>query len=111
LGYHGAEGAARSVICAEDQGAFKSLHDHFFETSDWVSDTNWLAAARAAGVPDLTRFDDCMRSASTNGRIEKDRALAVRLRIRGTPTFVTKDRIIFGFVSDTALARLLSPHN
>lgn len=102
-----AEGAARSVICAEQQGKFLQLHNWFFETDRWKDDTNWVREAVAVGVTDLERFSTCLHSATTTVKLERDHALAEELDITGTPTVVYQSGMRSGVLSDSVL-RLLS---
>lgn len=105
-GHHAAAGAARASICAEKSGAFTALHNHIFSSTQWIADTNWLAAARAAGIRDLAAFTDCLGSAETRQRLEADISLAKTLGIRATPTFVARRRIAVGLQSESQLAEL-----
>lgn len=83
-----AGGAARAAICAEGQGRFEQMHDRLYATTAWYDDPNWEREARAAGVPDLAAFAACLESEETSRRLLRDRALAQRLGVRATPTFV-----------------------
>lgn len=97
LAFHAAaEGAARSVICAEQQGRFRQLHDRFFETDQWIADTNWVGEAQAAGVADLDAFTDCLQSDGTGARLDRDAAIAERLGSRGTPTLLNRRELHYG---------------
>lgn len=103
-----ARGAARAAICAEEQGRFREMHDELFRNSEWESDTNWVRVARDAGVPDIARFSVCLASSKPDGRLAQDESLAIRLRITGTPTFLTNARWFSGAASDSDLTKLLN---
>lgn len=91
-----AEGAARAAICAEDQGHFREMH-HYLMTSDaWYADSNWVAAATAARVPDLPKFSSCLAASATARRLAADIALGDELHLTGTPMFLTRDSLLTG---------------
>ncbi len=97
LDFHAAaEGAARSAICAENQGRFLQIHRRFFETSGWLADTNWVREAEAAGVADLEGFASCLQSDETDERLARDARIAESLGARGTPAMVNKKELHFG---------------
>lgn len=106
-----AQGAARAAICADDQGAFRRIHDYFFSTTGWQTDTNWLTAARAAAVPDLGRFAKCLTSSGTLDRLRWEKSAGDSLGVTGTPTFVTRGHELLGVADDTTLARLVQQAN
>jgi protein-disulfide isomerase len=104
-----ADGAARSAVCAEAQGRFRAMHDRLFATEAWRSDSNWIREARAARVPDLREFSRCLRSGTTVSRIRSDVALAEKLRIRGTPTFVSRTTVFSGILDKSTFLSLAGP--
>ena len=104
-----ADGAARSAVCAEAQGRFRAMHDRLFGTRAWMSDSNWIREARAAGVPDLRAFSRCLRSETTVARIRSDVALAETLRIRGTPAFVSRTTVFSGILDKATFLSLARP--
>lgn len=106
-----ADGAARSAVCAEEQGRFRQMHDRLFRTSQWQTDTNWVREAVAAGVSDTALFKTCLRNPQTRARLEEDKAWAKRLGIRATPSFVNRGGVYPGLVTQTELPRLLDPTN
>jgi len=99
--------AALASICAERQGAFRTMHERLFERTDWSMEPDWREEAEQAGVTDTAQFDKCMRSGSAEDRLNRDLELARRLDLRGTPSFVTSRRIVWGLPSDSILRDLL----
>ena len=102
-----ADAAARAVVCADEQGRFRALHTWFFETSDWRTIPEWSREADAAQLPDIAAFVSCIGSERARARVAADLALAQRLKIRGTPALVTKNKIVRGTLSADALRVLL----
>lgn len=99
-----AEGAARASICAQEQGRFKAMHRRLFSSSQWEEDGDWRRVAREAGVPDLERFARCLQSDRATERLRRDSALAGKLGIEGTLTFVHEGGIVSGSPSAETLA-------
>ncbi len=102
-----ADGAARASICAEAQGRFPEMHDRLFHV-DWEKPPDWVTEAVAAGVADTARFRRCLNDPSTSLRLAQDLALAGRLNIHSTPTFLTRAGMHPGVASTAALQRLLN---
>lgn len=101
-----AEGAARSAICAEQQGRFLALHDRLMTTQQWMNDTNWVREATAVGVSDTVAFLACLSDSSTTDRLRRDASLARELGINGTPTFLFRGGRHDGMMPDTMVLRL-----
>jgi len=91
-----ADSAARAAICAEAEGRFDVMHHRLLTLSDWAQSPDWVAAAVGVGIRDVDGFVNCMRSESTERRLEDDRRFAERLGVRGTPTFVTTAGLFTG---------------
>jgi len=100
-----AEGAARAAICAEKEGRFLALHRQLFTTEKWIADTNWAREAKAVGIDGTTAFKICMSSVETTSRLTVDRAMARRLGIGATPSFVSRTGVHAGGLLDTSLVR------
>jgi protein-disulfide isomerase len=103
-----AEGASRAAICAEEQGRFDAMHHHLMGTSGWLTDTNWLAAAHAVGVPDIKKFSTCLGSPATTARLTADSAAAAKAGVRATPWFLTSRAVQRGASSTAVLRALLN---
>jgi protein-disulfide isomerase len=77
--------AAEAVRCAEAQGKFWEMHDRLFanqQALDKLSDQ-----AKALGL-DVPKFDACMKSNQFVGAIRQDMAVAQKLGVSGTPSFL-----------------------
>jgi len=105
--YARSEGAARSAICAEEQGRFSEMHDRLLTTDAWVTDANWAREAAIVGVNDLDAFQRCMSSAKTSARLQEDIGLARRVGVTGTPAYAhVRDGLVVGSLDDTTFLRL-----
>ena len=82
-----AHDAAKAAICAERQGHFLAMHHYLMTTSAWQLSRDWTAAAVGAGVTDTAQFSACLMDPSTEDRLIRDRKVAERLGISGTPSF------------------------
>ena len=97
----------KCIMCGEGgcNIKFNELATHFFETTTWKSDTNWVAAAHIAGI-DTVGFDTCIRSPSTTERIRTDKLSGTKLGITATPSFVVKQGVHLGLQTDSVLIAL-----
>jgi protein-disulfide isomerase len=80
--------AARVAECAGDQGRFEAMYDQLFDGQDSFGLKPWNDYATAAGVPNLTAFDECIKRSDPIPRIEQGKALGKRLDVQGTPTLI-----------------------
>lgn len=88
-GIHSRAGtAARGAICAGAQGRFQELHHAMFREGAPDTDMRMSALAIQAGIADVASFMVCLRSPATTFRLEHEVAVARRLGVSGTPTFV-----------------------
>jgi protein-disulfide isomerase len=85
----GACGLARLGICAEAQGKLEPLEDLLF--GNQVAQRPVDELVRAAGL-DPRRLEACVTSPETEARLRSDIEAAVRIGLRGTPTFVIGGR-------------------
>jgi protein-disulfide isomerase len=87
-GHRFAVPAARVAECARDQGRFEAMHDQLFEHQDDFGLKPWSEFAKAAGVRDLTAFNECVKRTDPIPRVEEGKALGQKLNIKGTPTII-----------------------
>jgi protein-disulfide isomerase len=87
-GHRFAVPAARVAECAADQGRFEPMYDHLFDEQDSFGLKPWRDYAMAAGVPDLTAFDACIKRTDPISRVEEGKALGSTLDVQGTPTII-----------------------
>ena len=82
---------ALAVLCANDQkkyGAYKlalyALEEK--KAGATVSDNDRIALAQSAGVADMTKFGECLKSDAKKAEVDADIALGDSLKVEGTPT-------------------------
>ncbi|MDE0103173.1 MAG: thioredoxin domain-containing protein [Bryobacterales bacterium] len=88
--------AASAAICADDRAMFADIHHALMETEEWMEEGRWDAFAGENGIVDPQEFVACMDSDETSDRVTANIALAARLGIQGTPTFVSDTGIEVG---------------
>lgn len=103
-----AQQAAIASECAAKQHRFQPMHDVLFARQEEIRGSELGAFAIQAGITDTLAFSHCLRDDEMAARVEADIALAMKLRIRGTPAFVINSTLYQGTVSSDSLARLLS---
>lgn len=82
--------AARAARCADDQDAWKPMHDRLFERQDdWSNaadaESTFSEYADSLGL-DKRAFERCMGLDRTERKVRESRNLAQELRITNTPT-------------------------
>jgi protein-disulfide isomerase len=80
--------AAREAECAGEQGRFEAMYDQLFDGQDQFGLKPWNDFATAAGVPDLTAFDVCVKKTDPIRRVDEGKALGSKLDVQGTPTVI-----------------------
>lgn len=88
--------AAKAVVCAEQQGRFRTAHEALMGDEELVSRRDWLGMAEFAGVADLSQFAECLEGEAADERVAADMRMAEALGISSTPTFVTPRGIFRG---------------
>jgi protein-disulfide isomerase len=81
-----AAAAARAAECARVQGAFERMYNALFAHQDSLSSWSLSKFARAAVVPDIPRFEECLSNQGTLPLVEYGQTLGKRLKLHGTPT-------------------------
>jgi protein-disulfide isomerase len=84
--------AGAAAIAAGEQGRGWNFVELFYrnqgrEASGYVTDEFLTALARAAGVPDVAKWNRARRSEDVISTVEKTTAQAQRLGLSGTPSF------------------------
>ena len=103
-----ARDASRAVICADRVGRFTDAHRLMLNEDRWVDSLRLNRFVSFAGIDTLGEFARCIASDAPDTQIADDSMWAHRLRIRGTPAFVTKKYGIY-FGSDTSILRRYLP--
>jgi protein-disulfide isomerase len=84
--------AANAAACAQDQGTFLAYHDQLFRNQSQKEGAGWTddqlkAFGSAAGIPDQSRFEQCVSSGQFNGFLTQVTAEADQRQVTGTPSF------------------------
>jgi protein-disulfide isomerase len=88
--------ASQAAIAASLQGKYLAFHDALMTQGGELTPTVVLDLARATGL-DLERLKADMKKPEISATIDASHALARRLLITGTPTFIIGDELISGF--------------
>ncbi len=80
--------AARAADCAYAQGRFYEMGRSLLLGQDSLGMRSWNEFAREAGVESLDDFGECVDSSGPIARLERDRAIAEKVVVPATPTFV-----------------------
>jgi protein-disulfide isomerase len=87
--------AARAAIAAANQGKFWTMHDVLFANQSRLERPDLDNYARAMQL-DFDKFTADFDSAATTERLQRDRALADQLKVRGTPSLYINNRAYEG---------------
>ena len=87
--------AALAAEAAREQGKFWEMHDKLFQNQQALDPQSLERYARELGL-DLARFRGAQADPRLRARVEEDQALAARLGITGTPTFVVNGEKVIG---------------
>ncbi len=94
-----ARDAALAAECAGDQGAFEKYYFALFANYAKLNRRSWRDYAKQSSVPDLNRFDRCLRAGQFRERIDADVELARKVGVVGTPTWIVGDSVYGGVPS------------
>jgi hypothetical protein len=83
--------AARAAVAAQRQGKFWAMHDRMYDQQKELERDDLVEHARAIGL-DTARFRADLDGAEQRLQVERDRAEAIRLGVRGTPSFFINGR-------------------
>ncbi len=96
----GSELAARAAVAtmiSKGPDAYANLHDRLMRAKGKVTDASLDKALVESGLdPDAIRI--AMKDPEVDRRLSETQALAEKLSISGTPTFVLDDRMLRGYV-------------
>ena len=95
--------AAEAGQCALDQGLFWEFHDTVYENFEGLSDSNLTVYAAISGL-DVDAFTECLDSKEHLATVRADWDEALRLGLRGTPSFAINGQPIAGVPSFEVLA-------
>jgi len=87
--------AARAAIASRKQGKYLLFHKVMMEANSSFGEGAIMAMAESVGI-DAARLRRDMRSPETDAVIRRNYALAKRLKLNGTPSFVIGNRLLRG---------------
>ena len=99
--------AARAGVAAQKQGKFLAFHREMMIYRGEVSEASIMTAARTAQL-DLDQLRQDMDSPATSAIIDRTRAGAAALDLKGTPALVVGQTIIPGAVSIEKLQNVIN---
>lgn len=80
--------AAEAASCAGEQKKFWEMHDRLFTNQKELAPEKLTEYAKAAGLADTAKFQQCLDSGKYAADIRKDIADAQTVGVTGTPTFL-----------------------
>lgn len=98
--------AARAALASRAQGRYLAFHRALMAARISYDEKSVLKLAASLGL-DTARLKQDMRSPRIQAIIERNRALARSLGIRGTPAFIVGERIFPGALTPRQLARMI----
>jgi protein-disulfide isomerase len=100
--------AARAAVAAlmQDPAKYEDFSDKLMTFGGPVTDAVIDRLAERAGI-DVARMREDMKSPEIDRQFERTRALAARLNVGGTPTFVFGDKIVRGAVPYDEMVRVV----
>jgi protein-disulfide isomerase len=102
----GSEFAARAALAAHVQGKYEPFHQALMTSASKVDETSTLEIASTVGL-DVERLKRDMESEAIKTELQRNFALAEKLRITGTPAFVIGEEIIRGLVDLATLQQTI----
>ncbi|WP_050527326.1 DsbA family protein [Pseudorhodobacter aquimaris] len=89
---------AIAVLQMDGAAAYEKVHDALMVMRGEVTPDNLASIGKDAGLADVDAVLAHMTSAEVTAVIDANRALAQRLAINGTPTFVIDNTLVRGYV-------------
>ena len=91
--------SANAAGCAQDQGVFEAFHDQVYQNqpaTEGVGYTNdqLLQFGRDAGVPDMTRFEQCVTNDTFGEWVAQVERNGEQAQITGTPTVLVDGTVV-----------------
>lgn len=87
--------ASRAAIASRKQGKYLSLHEVMMKANSSFSEAAIMAMAKSVGI-DTAKLRRDMRSPETDAILRDNYALADKLKLNGTPSFVIGNTLLRG---------------
>lgn len=104
--HHSGCAAARSAICAGDQGKFFDFHDLVFDNQEQLNPDLLPDLAKKVGL-DMDKFDACLKDPATETRLQKDIEWGESVKVEYTPTIIINGHKMGGALAPVQLEVLL----
>lgn len=95
-GHAHSRAAALASECAGAQGVFEAYYHELYSNRNKLGKRSWESFAKAAKVPDLKSFNNCVETERFASRIVDDSVMTVKLNISATPTWIIGDSAFGG---------------
>lgn len=102
----GSREAALGALAAARQGRYTAYHQAMMRLPGKAERVSVLREARRLGL-DMAAFERDIASPELTAQIEANLALADRIGLQGTPSFIAGDRAVFGFLPRDELKELV----
>jgi protein-disulfide isomerase len=103
-----AKPAAKAAWAAQQQNKFWEFHDILFSNQKQLNDAFYQDTAKKLGL-DIAKFNRDRTSSAAETAIAADLALAEKLQINGTPTFIMNGQLFSGAVPIEDFEQRLKP--
>ncbi len=98
--------AARAALASRAQGKYLAFHKALMEAKISYDERSVMQIAASVGI-DTARLKKDMRAPRIQEHIDRNRALARALHIRGTPAFIVGEQLFPGAPTQQQLARMI----
>lgn len=99
--------AAKAAICAQEKNLFWEFHDLLFENQRKLSQPGTIPEIAKQLNLDAQWLNQCMNSAETDGKIQKDLEIGRKLGVHGTPAIFMNGRKLDGWTDKEFLEALI----
>jgi len=103
LGHSSSRKAAVAAECAGRQGLFEEYGQRIFLESALSEEDRWPELAGAIDMPDVGAFVACVNEEAVARRVDEGFEAALKLGVRGAPTYVINDRLRVGALTTEEL--------
>ncbi|MEL6519808.1 MAG: DsbA family protein [Pseudomonadota bacterium] len=98
---------AIATLQTEGNDAYKAAHDHLIGVDTELNDATLREIAEEIGI-DADKVIAAMEAPEVDGLIAQNRALAQRMQINGTPTFVMAGQLVRGYLPLDGMRQLVA---
>ncbi|PWR25769.1 DsbA family protein [Zavarzinia aquatilis] len=99
--------ASRAALASVAQGKYKEFHAALIASKGALGDDKIMEIAKGVGI-DTDKLKAAMQDQAIAGHIDDNHALAGKLAINGTPSFIIGDQLVPGAVDLDTLKKLVA---